>query len=1092
MLFSGQHRSRPTINLGGSSANSSQGQSNVAERAKQLREQREKDRLRERASARIKRFVVGRHRAAKDRDEFRKEFDGLLVDPAAVGPDELVHATRLLVRFLGSDGPAEDRKRAGKWCRTVLNPPKTSPPTKTPLLFALLLPTSPHRSSWNSLLSLVASIFLQISVLHASQPQIPLFLEITKLICDPASSVKYRLAKPEGTTPLGHLVQNGLYEQLRALLLSIPPTEKTHAALSASIHLSLLPLRSSPPPEPALSAFLLSILTIPLLTHRLPLPSLTLLSSLPFDALILHAASPTVMARIIALEPQDKVELLTNLVSVGKGRIEGFAKGDLVKSWLVVLRRLVEGVPSEVWGEKEVVEASVKGKERELEKVRPGIESDDEEEDDGVEKMDVDPSPSTLPTTVDPRTASTLATLTVSSSILTLLTLSTRFSATTRPALCGYLVTLLHTLPAKKESILNTLMFSGPGGSSERGGGLLREIWRGWVRGGSVGKVLRGGARGSEILSALNKKEMEGEWEALILLTELYGRCLLTLGDDEFYSEGPGGSAGGGRNPLSLDEVVGFSGMLRELGFTLFWEEGAGVEGKKVVGTNVGLEELRALVTGVLVMIYARDSRRPFTPEGHWLMTSMFDLTSFIQTVVLEDERLEMDPDNEDFVAPQEEEDEFGGIFRRRRLATANRTRAAHLSKRQLAFISPRLGILNNIPFVIPFETRVAIFRQFVDNDRKRLGIERDRYDRRRRHRATIRRNHLSGDSFDQLNGLGPALKSSVEIVFIDEHGLEESGIDGGGLFKELLTSLSKEAFDTDRGLWLATKEQELYPNPHSYARDQAQLNWYGFIGRILGKALYEGILVDVRFAGFFLSKWLGKQSYLDDLRSLDEELYNGLVFLKNYNGNVEADLSLNFTVTEDDFGVSRTIELIPGGADVPVTNENRILYIYLTSNYRLNGQIAKQCDAFFSGLSEIIPERFLRLFNQAELKILVGGVDQPISIADLKRHTVYGGFPNDEANPTILDFWDIVEGFDKEERGLLVKFVTSCARPPLLGFEQLVPRFAIRNAGNDQERLPTSSTCVNLLKLSEYTDKENMRRKLLYAIKSGAGFDLS
>jgi len=32
-------------------------------------------------------------------------------------------------------------------------------------------------------------------------------------------------------------------------------------------------------------------------------------------------------------------------------------------------------------------------------------------------------------------------------------------------------------------------------------------------------------------------------------------------------------------------------------------------------------------------------------------------------------------------------------------------------------------------------------------------------------------------------------------------------------------------------------------------------LNWYRFIGRILGKAMYEGILIDVAFAGFFLSK---------------------------------------------------------------------------------------------------------------------------------------------------------------------------------------------------------------------------------------------
>lgn len=236
---------------------------------------------------------------------------------------------------------------------------------------------------------------------------------------------------------------------------------------------------------------------------------------------------------------------------------------------------------------------------------------------------------------------------------------------------------------------------------------------------------------------------------------------------------------------------------------------------------------------------------------------------------------------------------------------------------------------------MIPFETRVAIFRQFISNDRKRLGIERHIYNRSKRHRAVVRRAHVSEDSYAHLNGLGAALKGTIEIVFIDEHGMEESGIDGGGLFKELLTSsvsslslstyvltrrcrLSKEAFDTDRGLWLATKEQELYPNPHSYARESTQLSWYTFIGRILGKALYEGILIDVRFAGFFLAKWLGRQSYrgllpsidkregtedwavVDDLASLDPELYNGLMFLKNYTGDVEADLSLNFSITDD------------------------------------------------------------------------------------------------------------------------------------------------------------------------------------------------
>lgn len=230
----------------------------------------------------------------------------------------------------------------------------------------------------------------------------------------------------------------------------------------------------------------------------------------------------------------------------------------------------------------------------------------------------------------------------------------------------------------------------------------------------------------------------------------------------------------------------------------------------------------------------------------------------------------------------------------------------------------------------------------------------------------------------------------------------------------------------------------------------------------------------------------------MDDLASLDPELYNGLIFLKNYAGDVEKDLSLNFTVTEEEFGVSRTIDLIPNGSETPVTNENRIQYIYMTSHYRLNRQIERQCSAFFRGLSEVIPERFLRLFNQDELRVLVGGVDKPIDLDDLEQHTVYGGFDGNEANETVRLFWDVVRSFDADERAKLVKFATSCARPPLLGFRELNPYFAIRAAGNDTSRLPSSSTCVNLLKLPEYKDRETLRQKLLYAINSGAGFDLS
>lgn len=45
------------------------------------------------------------------------------------------------------------------------------------------------------------------------------------------------------------------------------------------------------------------------------------------------------------------------------------------------------------------------------------------------------------------------------------------------------------------------------------------------------------------------------------------------------------------------------------------------------------------------------------------------------------------------------------------------------------------------------------------------------------------------------------------------------------------------------------------------------------------------------------MNKWLGRQSYLDDLSSLDEELYRGLIKLKQYDGDFD-DLALTFTVT--------------------------------------------------------------------------------------------------------------------------------------------------------------------------------------------------
>lgn len=182
-----------------------------------------------------------------------------------------------------------------------------------------------------------------------------------------------------------------------------------------------------------------------------------------------------------------------------------------------------------------------------------------------------------------------------------------------------------------------------------------------------------------------------------------------------------------------------------------------------------------------------------------------------------------------------------------------------------------------------------------------------------------------------------------------------------------------------------------------------------------------------------------------------------------------------------------------------------------------------------------------------------LSSISSEVDIDDLRANTVYsGGFRKD--SKTVTMFWDVVRGFNEEDRRALLKFVTSCSRPPLQGFRHLHPAFTIHKArgslrkeeapvglrgamldgrvqnaklppqlltelacvsssiarivavaqvdceaspwaqfvGQDVERLPSASTCFCTLKLPNYRRAATMREKLMMAIKSGAGFDLS
>lgn len=400
--------------------------------------------------------------------------------------------------------------------------------------------------------------------------------------------------------------------------------------------------------------------------------------------------------------------------------------------------------------------------------------------------------------------------------------------------------------------------------------------------------------------------------------------------------------------------------------------------------------------------------------------------------------------------------------------------------------------ILKQAPFLVPFTSRVKIFTSQLAAIKERPGS----HALFNRSSFKIRRDRILEDAFNQLSTLPEEdLRGVIRVTFVNEFGVEEAGIDGGGIFKDFMENITRAAFDMQYGLFKETIDHLLYPNPGSGMIHEQHLQFFHFLGIILGKAMFEGILVDIPFATFFLSKLKQKHNYLNDLPSLDPELYRHLIFLKRYEGDL-AELELYFVIVNNEFGEQTAEELIPGGKNIRVVNDNVITFIHLVANHRLNTQIRQQSSHFLRGFQQLIQKDWIDMFNEHELQLLISGSVDGFDVDDLRSNTNYAGGYHRE-HYVIDMFWEILKNFSLENQHKFLKFVTGCSRGPLLGFKYLEPLFCIqRAAGSASEealdRLPTSATCMNLLKLPPYRSKEQMEQKLLYAINAEAGFDLS
>lgn len=297
------------------------------------------------------------------------------------------------------------------------------------------------------------------------------------------------------------------------------------------------------------------------------------------------------------------------------------------------------------------------------------------------------------------------------------------------------------------------------------------------------------------------------------------------------------------------------------------------------------------------------------------------------------------------------------------------------------------LDVLDRLPYLVPFEVRVQVLRHLIRVDKHTLSLHQHagcsiivrrghiladsftavgRLGRQFKQRVRVQFvDELTGQEEAGIDIGGPFkefLELLVAELFREEFGLfkqtapvenlslnalsvQRIGLDSRGVSDSLSTDITEAntaslPTSSAAGSYIPASREGLlhtlaearvrramgrfyFPNPAARILPE-NLEMLQFVGMVVGKALYEGVLLHVPLAPFFLCKAIGQPCALSDLQLMDPQLFNSLMVIKNYKGDVR-DLCLSFTVEEEILGEVHCIELKQGGADIEVTNANRI-----------------------------------------------------------------------------------------------------------------------------------------------------------------------
>ncbi|PIC53040.1 hypothetical protein B9Z55_002902 [Caenorhabditis nigoni] len=240
----------------------------------------------------------------------------------------------------------------------------------------------------------------------------------------------------------------------------------------------------------------------------------------------------------------------------------------------------------------------------------------------------------------------------------------------------------------------------------------------------------------------------------------------------------------------------------------------------------------------------------------------------------------------------------------------------------------------------------------------------------------TVRRDFIVSDTMHKLAGFSEIdVRKPLKVTIVGEEA-----DDAGGVRKEFFLIVMRKILQPEYGMFTENEESRLVWFSGMPA-EFCEREQFRQLGRLVGLAVYNNVIVPFPFPLALYKYLLDIEPTLEDLCELSPTEGRGLQSLLDYEeDDVEDVFSLTFSITFSIFGEIKTVELVPGGDEKPVTKENREEYVKLYVSHRMelgyNNEIANQAREFRKGFSDALHSRVLKFFQPRELKEQISGTE--------------------------------------------------------------------------------------------------------------------